>query len=115
MASVASFSRGSEMGVVSHYNIMPVIDIYGAVQGRDLGGLSREIAPIIENSKKDLPRGAQIIVRGQILTMASSFSGLLWGLAFSIVLVYLLIGVNFQSWLDPLLFLLVLVSALPRN
>ena len=86
MASVASFSRGAEMGVVSHYNIMPVIDIFGAVQGRDLGGLSREIAPIIESSKKDLPRGAQIIVRGQILTMASSFSGLLWGLAFSIVL-----------------------------
>jgi multidrug efflux pump subunit AcrB len=112
MASVASFSRGSEMGVVSHYNIMPVIDIYGAVQGRDLGGLSREIEPIINNSKKDLPRGSQIIVRGQILTMASSFSGLLWGLAFSIVLVYLLIVVNFQSWLDPFIILMALPAAL---
>jgi multidrug efflux pump subunit AcrB len=112
MAGVASFSRGAEMGVVSHYNIMPVIDIFGAVQGRDLGGLSREIAPIIENSKKDLPRGAQIIVRGQILTMASSFSGLLWGLAFSIVLVYLLIVVNFQSWLDPFIILMALPAAL---
>jgi multidrug efflux pump subunit AcrB len=112
MASVASFSRGAEMGVVSHYNIMPVIDIFGAVQGRDLGGLSREIAPIIESSKKDLPRGAQIIVRGQILTMASSFSGLLWGLAFSIVLVYLLIVVNFQSWLDPFIILMALPAAL---
>ena len=112
MASVAAFSRGAEMGVVSHYNIMPVIDIYGAVQGRDLGGLSREIAPIIERSKKDLPRGAQIIVRGQILTMASSFSGLLWGLAFSIVLVYLLIVVNFQSWLDPFIILMALPAAL---
>jgi multidrug efflux pump subunit AcrB len=112
MAGVASFSRGAEMGVVSHYNIMPVIDIFGAVQGRDLGGLSREIAPIIESSKKDLPRGAQIIVRGQILTMASSFSGLLWGLAFSIVLVYLLIVVNFQSWLDPFIILMALPAAL---
>jgi len=112
MASVASFSRGAEMGVVSHYNIMPVIDIYGAVQGRDLGGLSREIEPIIERSKKDLPRGSQIIVRGQILTMASSFSGLLWGLAFSIVLVYLLIVVNFQSWLDPFIILMALPAAL---
>ena len=101
MASVATFSRGSEMAVVSHYNIKPVIDIFGAVQGRDLGGVAREIQPIIDNSKKDLPRGSQLIVRGQILTMNSSFSGLLWGLAFSIVLVYLLIVVNFQSWLDP--------------
>ena len=97
MASVASFSRGSEMAVVSHYNIKPVIDIFGAVQGRDLGGLAREIQPIIDKSKKDLPKGSQLIVRGQILTMNSSFSGLLWGLAFSIVLVYLLIVVNFQS------------------
>jgi multidrug efflux pump subunit AcrB len=101
LASLASVSRGAEMGVVSHYNVQPVIDIYGAVQGRDLGGVAREIAPIIAKSKKDLPRGSQLIVRGQIATMQSSFSGLLWGLVFSIVLVYLLIVVNFQSWLDP--------------
>jgi CzcA family heavy metal efflux pump len=112
MASVASFTRGSEMSVVSHYNIKPVIDIFGAVQGRDLGGLAREIDPIIQKSKKDLPRGSQIIVRGQILTMNSSFSGLLWGLAFSIVLVYLLIVVNFQSWLDPFIILMALPGAL---
>jgi len=112
MASVATFSRGSEMAVVSHYNIKPVIDIFGAVQGRDLGGVAREIQPIIANSKKDLPRGSQLIVRGQILTMNSSFSGLLWGLAFSIVLVYLLIVVNFQSWLDPFIILMALPGAL---
>jgi CzcA family heavy metal efflux pump len=112
MASVATFSRGSEMAVVSHYNIKPVIDIFGAVQGRDLGGVAREIQPIIDNSKKDLPRGSQLIVRGQILTMNSSFSGLLWGLAFSIVLVYLLIVVNFQSWLDPFIILMALPGAL---
>ena len=112
MASVATFSRGSEMAVVSHYNIKPVIDIFGAVQGRDLGGVARQIQPIIDNSKKDLPRGSQLIVRGQILTMNSSFSGLLWGLAFSIVLVYLLIVVNFQSWLDPFIILMALPGAL---
>jgi multidrug efflux pump subunit AcrB len=112
MATVASFSRGTEMGVVSHYDIQPVVDIFGAVQGRDLGGLSREITPIINQSKKDLPVGSRIVVRGQILTMASSFSGLLWGLAFSIVLVYLLIVVNFQSWLDPFIILMALPGAL---
>jgi multidrug efflux pump subunit AcrB len=112
LANVASFSRGSEMGVVSHYNVEPVIDIFAAVQGRDLGGVAREMNPIIEASKKDLPRGSRIIVRGQVLTMASSFSGLLWGLAFSIVLVYLLIVVNFQSWLDPFIILTALPAAL---
>jgi multidrug efflux pump subunit AcrB len=112
MASLASFNRGTEMAVVSHYDIQPVIDIFGAVQGRDLGGLSREITPIINQSKKDLPTGSRIVIRGQILTMASSFSGLLWGLAFSIVLVYLLIVVNFQSWLDPFIILMALPAAL---
>jgi multidrug efflux pump subunit AcrB len=111
-ASLASMTRGAEMGVVSHYNVQPVIDIYGAVQGRDLGGVAREIAPIIERSKKNLPRGSQLIVRGQIATMKSSFSGLLWGLAFSILLVYLLIVVNFQSWLDPFIILMALPAAL---
>ena len=111
-ASLASVTRGAEMGVVSHYNVQPVIDIYGAVQGRDLGGVAREIAPIIERSRKDLPRGSQLIVRGQIATMQSSFSGLLWGLAFSILLVYLLIVVNFQSWLDPFIILMALPAAL---
>jgi len=100
------------MGVVSHYNVQPVIDIYGAVQGRDLGGVAREIAPIIARSKKDLPRGSQLIVRGQIATMQASFSGLLWGLLFSILLVYLLIVVNFQSWLDPFIILTALPAAL---
>jgi multidrug efflux pump subunit AcrB len=112
MASVANFSRGSEMSVVSHYNIKPVLDIFGAVQGRDLGGLARDITPIIDGSKKELPRGSQLIIRGQILTMNASFSGLLWGLAFSIVLVYLLIVVNFQSWLDPFIILMALPGAL---
>ena len=112
MASMASFSRGAEMAVVSHYGIQPVIDIFGSVRGRDLGGVAREIAPIIEQSRKDLPRGSDIIVRGQIETMQSSFVGLLAGLVFSILLVYLLIVINFQSWLDPFVILMALPAAL---
>ena len=112
LASLSSFTRGSEMAVVSHYNIQPVIDIFGSVDGRDLGGVSRDIAKIIEDSKKDLPQGSQIIERGQVLTMRSSFIGLLAGLAFSILLVYLLIVVNFQSWLDPFIILMALPAAL---
>jgi multidrug efflux pump subunit AcrB len=94
---------------VSHYNVQPVIDIFGAVQGRDLGAVSRDITPILDASRASLPRGSQLMVRGQIETMRSSFTGLLTGLAFAIILVYLLIVVNFQSWLDPF----IIVSALP--
>ncbi len=100
------------MGLVSHYNIQPVIDIYGAVQDRDLGAVARQMQPILDASKKDLPRGSDLIVRGQIATMNASFYGLLAGLAFSIVLVYLLIVVNFQSWLDPFIILMALPAAL---
>ena len=112
MAGLASFNRGDEMAAVSHYDIKPVIDIYGAVSGRDLGGVARDITPIIDRNKKDLPPGSEITVRGQIQTMNSSFIGLLFGLGFSIVLVYLLIVVNFQSWLDPFIILMALPAAL---
>jgi len=97
------------MSVVSHYDVQPVIDIFGSVQGRDLGGVATDIDKIIDESRKELPRGSQMIVRGQIQTMRSSYIGLLGGLVFSIVLVYLLIVVNFQSWLDPF----IIISALP--
>ncbi|HXM93930.1 MAG TPA: efflux RND transporter permease subunit [Candidatus Dormibacteraeota bacterium] len=112
LASLSSFSRNSELSVVSHYNVAPVIDIFGAVQGRDLGAVSRDISSILNSSQKELPRGSQIIVRGQIQTMRSSFVGLLTGLAFAIALVYLLIVVNFQSWLDPFIILMALPAAL---
>jgi multidrug efflux pump subunit AcrB len=111
-SGLTTLSRGAEEGVASHYNVQPVIDIFGSVEGRDLGGVARDIEPIIARNKKYLPRGAQMIVRGQILTMKSSFSGLLWGLLFSIVLVYMLIVVNFQSWLDPFVILMALPAAL---
>jgi multidrug efflux pump subunit AcrB len=112
LASLASLSRGSDLSEVSHYNVSPVIDIFGAVQGRDLGAVSKDILTIINSSQKELPRGSQIIVRGQIQTMRSSFIGLLTGLVFAIVLVYLLIVVNFQSWLDPFIILMALPAAL---
>jgi multidrug efflux pump subunit AcrB len=112
LAGLASFSRGGEMAVVSHYDIAPVLDIYGGVDGRDLGGLARDIAPIIDQAKKDLPEGSRLMVRGQIQTMNASYVGLLVGLAFSILLVYLLIVVNFQSWLDPFIILMALPAAL---
>ena len=112
LGDVARFSRSSEMGLVSHYNVEPVIDIFGAVQGRDLGGVARDISPILERAKKQLPRGSQLIVRGEIQTMNASFFGLLSGLAFSIALVYFLIVVNFQSWLDPFVILMALPAAL---
>jgi multidrug efflux pump subunit AcrB len=112
LAGLASFSRSGEMGVISHYNITPEIDIFGAVDGRDLGSVSRQITPILNASRKNLPRGTQIAVRGQIATMNSSFIGLLGGLALSILLVYFLIVVNFQSWLDPFIILMALPAAL---
>ena len=109
MEGLATFKRDWGMAIVSHYNVQPVIDIFGAVQGRDLGGVANDITPIVDAARKDLPRGSQLMIRGQVETMNSSFAGLLAGLALAIVLVYLLIVVNFQSWLDPF----IIISALP--
>jgi multidrug efflux pump subunit AcrB len=112
LASFASTQRGTGMAVVSHYNIQPVIDIFGAVQGRDLGGVSKDITRIIDQTRKNLPRGSQVVMRGQVQTMRTSYVGLLTGLAFAIILVYLLIVVNFQSWLDPFIIICALPAAL---
>jgi multidrug efflux pump subunit AcrB len=109
MASLVSMQRGSGMAVVSHYNVAPTIDIFGSVDGRDLGGTSRDINKIIDSMRSQLPRGSQVIVRGQVQTMRSSYIGLLGGLVFAILLDYLLIVMNFQSWLDPF----IMISALP--
>jgi Cation/multidrug efflux pump len=109
LGNLASITRGAQLGTVSHYNAQPVIDIYGAVSGTDLGSVAVPVTRLVEESRKDLPRGSQLTVRGQIQTMQASFSGLLYGLLFSIVLVYLLIVVNYQSWLDPF----IIISALP--
>jgi len=112
LADVADISRGSEMAVVNHYNLRRVLDIYGNVQDRDLGSISRQIDKIVDASRKSLPRGSFIRVRGQVETMRASYLGLLSGLGFAIVLVYLLIVVNFQSWLDPFIIITALPAAL---
>ncbi|HEX4404552.1 MAG TPA: efflux RND transporter permease subunit, partial [Polyangia bacterium] len=109
LGNLASISRGAVPGTISHYNIAPVIDIYGNVVGTDLASVDAKIEKIIDAAKKDLPHGSRVVVRGQVQTMRSSFVGLLAGLLFSIVLVYLLIVVNFQSWLDPF----IIIAALP--
>ena len=112
LGSFATVTRGVERALVSHWNVQPVIDLYASVQGRDLGGVADEVTRIVEDSMKDLPKGARLIVRGQVETMLSSFKGLLWGLIFAIVLVYLLMVVNFQSWLDPFIIITALPAAL---
>jgi multidrug efflux pump subunit AcrB len=109
LSNLASITRGSEQGTVSHYNARPVIDIYGAVEGTDLASVSTKVEQIVKDTKGKLPRGTEIYVRGQIQTMHTSFTGLVYGLLFSIVLVYALIVVNFQSWLDPF----IIIAALP--
>jgi CzcA family heavy metal efflux pump len=109
LANAATISRSTTSPVVDHYNIRPVINIYGNVDGKDLGYVADHIQKLVDGSKKDLPRGSFINVRGQISTMHDSFAGLYLGLAFSLVLVYLLMVVNFQSWTEPF----IIITALP--
>ncbi len=112
LRNLASIDRGVEQGTVSHYNARSVIDIYGSVEGTDLATVATHIDGLVKDAKNHLPRGTEIIVRGQIQTMRSSFFGLVVGLLFSIVLVYALIVVNFQSWLDPFVIIMALPGAL---
>jgi multidrug efflux pump subunit AcrB len=109
LGNLAQFQPGTELGTVSHYDVQPVLDIYTNVVNTDLGSVTREMERIKTKYEKQLPRGSHMILRGQSETMQASYLGLLSGLAFSILLVYLLIVVNFQSWLDPFL----IISALP--
>ncbi|MFP5249579.1 MAG: efflux RND transporter permease subunit, partial [Acidobacteriota bacterium] len=109
LENLANIVPGAEQAEVSHYDIEPVIDIFANVEGSDLGSVTRAMQRIVARHQKDLPRGSHFILRGQSETMYRSYIGLLSGLAFSILLVYLLIVVNFQSWLDPFL----IISALP--
>jgi multidrug efflux pump subunit AcrB len=100
------------MEVITHYNIRRTVDVYAAVQDRDLGAVGRDVTRIVDANRKFLPRGSFVTVRGQLSTMRSSYSGLLGGLVFSVILVYLLIVVNFQSWLDPFIIITALPAAL---
>jgi multidrug efflux pump subunit AcrB len=112
LSNIASIHRTVAPAVVTHYNATPAIDIFGSVQGADLGYVSAQIDKIVAAAKKDLPRGSNVVVRGQVQTMRASFSGLLIGLVGAIVLVYMLIVVNFQSLLDPLIIITALPAAL---
>ncbi len=109
LGGLATIQRAPSDAVASHYNVRPVIDIYATPQGRDLGGIAADIRQVIQDTAHDLPKGASVALRGQVTTMTSAYQQLFVGLAFAIVLIYLLIVVNFQSWLDPF----VIVTALP--
>ncbi len=106
---MTTISRGSGMATVDHYDIQRVVDIYGAVDGRDLGSVGNEVERIVDANRNKLARGSEMVLRGQVATMRSSFISLRGGLLFAVLLVYLLIVVNFQSWLDPF----IIISALP--
>src|SRR5260370_61060 len=100
---------GTSNAVVTHYDVQPAIDIYAAVQGRDLGSVAADINRILAQTRHDAPRGTLVALAGQVTTMTSAFDQLYFGLVFAIVLIYLLIVVNFQSWPDPF----VIITALP--
>jgi CzcA family heavy metal efflux pump len=112
LGDIATFKRSQEMAAVDHFNIRRVIDIYTNVQGRDLGAVGREITRIVDANRPQLPRGSFVRVKGQLETMTGAYTNLAEGLGFSILLVYLLIVVNFQSWLDPFIIITALPAAL---
>jgi multidrug efflux pump subunit AcrB len=109
LGGLATTERTPGNAVVSHYNVRPVVDIYATPQGRDLGGVAADVRQVMQDTAHDVPKGASIVLRGQVTTMTSAYQQLFLGLALAIVLIYLLIVVNFQSWLDPF----VIVMALP--
>src|SRR3984885_2500040 len=112
LANVASVHRVTAPAVVSHYDATTVLDIYGSALDSDLGFISSQVNKIVAESKSQLPKGSRVVVRGQVQTMNASFNGLLFGLLGAIVLVYLLIVVNFQSWVDPFIIITALPAAL---
>jgi multidrug efflux pump subunit AcrB len=112
LADVATIQRTNELASINHYNIRRVVDIYASVQGRDLGAVGREATRIVNENRKSLPRGSFVTLRGQYGTMRTSYIGLIGGLGFAIILVYMLIVVNFQSWLDPFIIITALPAAL---
>jgi multidrug efflux pump subunit AcrB len=109
LGNLVSTSTTARPAVVSHYNVQPMINVYAAVDGRDLGAVADEVSQRVKEAEKELPKGSHIIIRGQVQTMKTSFTGLAFGLLGAIVLAYLLIVVNFQSWLDPF----IIITALP--
>ncbi|MDE1942589.1 MAG: efflux RND transporter permease subunit [Betaproteobacteria bacterium] len=109
LANLANFHRSVGPGVVTHYNVKRVIDIFGSVHDSDLGSVAAEVRRVVAETAAHLPKGSKVVIRGQVETMQTSFSGLEFGLLGAVILVYLLIVVNFQSWLDPF----IIITALP--
>jgi multidrug efflux pump subunit AcrB len=112
LGGLATIQRAPGDAIVSHYNVRPVIDIYASPQGRDLGGVAADIRGVMQATAHDVPRGASVVLRGQVATMTSAYQQLFTGLGFAVVLIYLLIVVNFQSWLDPFVIVMALPTAL---
>ena len=112
LGGVANISRNASNAVVSQYNIQPMVQIYATTQGRDLGAVASDIGKILKDTVRDAPKGSTVALLGQVQTMNSAFSGLLFGLLGAIVLIYLLIVVNFQSWSDPFVIICALPAAL---
>jgi multidrug efflux pump subunit AcrB len=112
LGGLANVERSKSNAVVSHYNVQPVIDIFATPQGRDLGALASDIQTVIHDTAPDLPKGASVALRGQVSTMTSAYRQLFVGLAAAIVLIYLLIVINFQSWVDPFVIVMALPTAL---
>jgi multidrug efflux pump subunit AcrB len=110
--NVTDVTRVTSQPIYTHYNVIPVVDVYGGVGGRDLGGVLSDIKPIVAQAQKTAPQGVSIVLRGQASTMSSSFLGLGIGMLVAIALIYLLLVVNFQSWLDPFIILTALTGAL---
>ncbi|HWF45706.1 MAG TPA: efflux RND transporter permease subunit [Bryobacteraceae bacterium] len=111
LANLATTERAISPAVVNHYNVQPVFDVFAAVQDRDLGGLANDIGPVLQDERAKMPRGTSIVMRGQVQSMRESFVGLAYGLLFAVLLVYFLMVVNFQSWLDPLIIMMALPGA----
>jgi multidrug efflux pump subunit AcrB len=112
LGNLVTTSRGVTPAVVNHYNVQPVYDVYASADRRDLGGVAREIDRVIAQESARLPKGTQVVMRGQVQSMRSSFTGLGLGIVFAILLVYVILVVNFQSWLDPLIIIMALPGAL---
>ena len=112
LGGLAKVERTNSNAVVSHYNVQPVIDVFATPQGRDLGAIASDIQTVIHNTAPDLPKGASVALRGQVSTMTSAYQQLFVGLAAAIVLIYLLIVINFQSWIDPFVIVMALPTAL---
>ncbi|MGH7655702.1 MAG: efflux RND transporter permease subunit, partial [Gemmatimonadaceae bacterium] len=110
--NLSTESRGIAPAVVNHYNVAPVYDVFAGTDRRDLGGVAHDVDQVIVNARKNLPRGTTIVMRGQVESMRSSFTGLAFGILFAILLVYIVLVVNFQSWLDPLIIIMALPGAL---